>query len=472
MLKTVERLIVAVSERIVLMCKSTYIRTTIRADVIIIGSGCTAWWVSLYLAMHGITCIILDSNPPGAFASTANQGWLQSGAWHMIVGNDLLTAIACREGSDLIQSHYPDVIRPGISSYFLMPGEEDLEQCLECCKQVDIPAYPVSINHVKANEPLLKESPLRYAVHMPDVPINTRMLLQIIASQACQRGVHFQAIKSFAAINPFWDGKRWCIGLDQEQEIQSKAVVLACGAYIPDILNTFIPSAPTRFERTKIPVMVLHGKIARSILITLHTPHGPNLVPFNGTGGNGVSICLHHADVVSHDYQDTTRSDLLLEQYQESFADFYGGLRTMITTDGDIPAHVYMCQKLHLADHPYSRVATCSAYAPESGGPENLFAFYPGKFTAAPIVAKRCAEAVEQCLGDQRVFHTQTREATPVPTIAQQRYYDPPQYRLTVRNRKLVFRPIDSSDFLALSLLGKKRAPSQPSYLLTGPYLS
>jgi hypothetical protein len=421
------------------MSRPTYVRTIRRADVIIIGSGCAAWWVSLYLAMRGISCVILDTNPPGAFASTANQGWLQSGAWHMIVGNDLLTARACRDGSDFIRSRYPDVIRRGISSYFLMPEAEDLEQCLEHCEQADIPAYPVSINRVKAKEPLLRESPLGYAMHMPDVPIDTSLLLQTVANQACQRGVHFQAVRSLGTVNPLWDGKCWRVFVDQEQEIQSKAVVLACGVYIPEMLKTFLPTADTRFEQTKVPVMVLHGEIARSILITLHAPQGPNLVPFNGVGGNGASICLHHADVMSSDYRDTKPPDLLLEQYQESFADFYGGLRTMITRGGDIPAHVYMCQKLHLADNRYSRAAICLSYAPESGGPENLFAFYPGKFTAAPIVAKTCVEAVEQCLGDQRVSSTQTREAMPVPTIARQRYYDAPQYLLTVRNRELTF---------------------------------
>jgi glycine/D-amino acid oxidase-like deaminating enzyme len=412
-------------------------------DVIIIGSGCAAWWVSLYLAMRGISCIILDSHMPGAFASTANQGWLQSGTWHMIVGNDLLTASACRDGSDLIRFRYPKVIRPGISSYFLMPGEEDLEQCLEHCKQVDIPVRSVSINYVKAKEPLLKESPLGYAVQTPDVPMDTSLLLQIVARQACERGVHFQAVRSLGTLNPFWDGKSWRVFVDQEQEIQAKAVVLACGAYIPEMLKHFIPAAPTRFEQTKVPVMVLHGKIARSILITLHTPQGPNLVPFNGADGNGVSICLYHTDVMSSDYQDTKPPDLLLEQYQESFADFYGGLRTMIAERGDIPAHVYMCQKLHLADNPYGRAAICSSYAPEPTGTENLFVFYPGKFTAAPVVAKTCVEAVERCLGDQRTSHAQIRGATLAPTIAKQRYYNAPQYLLTVRNRKLVFQPIE-----------------------------
>src|SRR5947209_1564453 len=159
----------------------TDVRMIQQTDVIIIGSGCAAWWVSLYLALRGIASVILDTSPPGAFSSTANQGWLQSGGWHMMVGNDLPTAQACWNGYLWIRSHYPEVIRPGIACYFLLPEEEDLEQGLARCRQARIPVDPVSIDEVKAREPILKESPLGHALQMPDVAVDTRRLLQIVA---------------------------------------------------------------------------------------------------------------------------------------------------------------------------------------------------------------------------------------------------------------------------------------------------
>ena len=418
---------------------------TRQTDVILIGAGCAGLFAGLQMAQRGMACTILDTNRPGAFASTRNQGWLQQGGWYA-VGNDLTTARACRDGYRWIRSHYPDFIRSDILSYFLMYKEEELEQCLERCSQEDIVARPVSINEVKKREAILKESPLKYAVQTADIPVDTSRLLQAVIDEACQKGVRFQPVRSLEAIRPIWDGKMWHVFLDQGQEIQARSVVLTCGVYIPEMLKRFIPDATAHFMRTKIPVMVLRGEVASSMLLTLHAPLGPNLVPFNGRDGNGVSVCISHTDQEIVDYRDTGLSNDALAQYQASFAEFYGGSLTRMIEQGSIQGHVYVCQKLHLYDdlvtNPFSRTALCLPYAPEPGGTNNLFAFYPGKFTAAPITATACVEEVERCLGDQRVCSGQSEGIASVPTIARQRYYDTPEAVLAVRGGKLALHAV------------------------------
>lgn len=421
------------------MCHQAHVKTSRQTDVVIIGSGCSGLWVSLSLTRRGIGNILLDTNPPGAFASTANQGWLQSGGWQL-AGDDPLAASDCRDGYHFIRANYPNAIRSCISCYFLMSQREDLDNCLDRCQLAGIQAYPVAVKNLKVSEPILRESPLEYALQMPDVPVDTHQLLQAVAHETFEGGAQFLAVSSVASINPFWDGSRWCVELEEGQVVQARAIVLACGVVIPDLLQRCIPDVVTPFERTKIPVMVLHGSVARSLLITLHIPGSPNLVPFHGIDGDGVSICLSQADEKISDYSDATFSEYWLTRYEESFTGFYSGLVSMIRNIGDIPAHMYMCQKLRLAKASDSRSATCLSYAPESGQLENLFAFYPGKFTASPIASRACVAAVEACLGGSHRGFVDVAEPAEPPVIARQRYYKAPEYLLTVQDGKLALR--------------------------------
>src|SRR5450631_1978644 len=136
---------------------------TRQVDVMIIGTGCAGWFASLELASSGMTTLIVDINPPAAFASTRNQGWLQSGAWYAAVANDSVTARTCRDGYSWIRSHYPMAVRPNIPCYFLMQREDDLQRCLVRCQQEDIVARPVHMKALKRSEPILGQSCFDYA---------------------------------------------------------------------------------------------------------------------------------------------------------------------------------------------------------------------------------------------------------------------------------------------------------------------
>jgi glycine/D-amino acid oxidase-like deaminating enzyme len=420
---------------------------TRQMDVSIIGGGCAGWFAADELTRRGIRSVVIDTEPPAAFASTRNQGWLQSGALYAAMENDIPTARFCREGFRLIQSRYPNVIRTGIPCYFLLRREEDLHQVVKHCQDQDISARPVSIRDVKRREPILGSSRLAYAIEVPDIPFDTSRLLQEIAAQSCGRGAHFRSVSSLEAVTPVWDGKNWRIFFDSECQIVCRAIILACGVYIPDMLGRVVPEQACAFKRTKNPVLVLQGEVASSMLITLREPQGPHLVPFNGTQGNGASICLIRMDEEVADYQDCTLPSLYLEKHAEALADFFPGLLTMVSGEAPIHAHFYVCQKLYLAEdfenNPSSRRPTCLAYSPQPGAQQSLFALYPGKFTAAPIAVRECIDELERYLGDLHIHSAPEADRTAVPTMARQRYYDSPEYILAVKNRRLVFDPLD-----------------------------
>ncbi|HLI07555.1 MAG TPA: FAD-dependent oxidoreductase [Ktedonobacteraceae bacterium] len=422
-----------------------------KTSVAVIGGGCAGWFAADELTRRGICCVVLDTDPPAAFASTRNQGWLQSGAFYAAMEDDIPTARFCYKGFHLIRSRYPNAIRTGISSYFLLPHEEELHMVVKNCRNHAIPVRPVSIEDVKRREPILGSSRLACAVEVPDIPFDSSRLLQEITAQTCARGALFRAVSSMEAVMPLWDGENWHIFLDSGDEIECRAIILACGAYIPDMLERTIPGQTCAFKRTKNLVLVLQGEIAKSILIPLGELQGPHLVPFNGIKGNGASVCLYHIEEDIADYRDYSLPLHYQERFAESLMNFYPGLLTMLSQGVSVQAHFYVCQKLYLTDdfkkNPSGRRPVCLSYSPQAGGLQTLFAFYPGKFTSAPVAAQECIDELERCTENLRTLSaTAEGDKMSVPAIARQRYYDTPRYTLAVKNGELVFDPYRVED--------------------------
>jgi len=343
----------------------------------------------------------------------------------------------------LIRSRYPGCIRADIPCYFLFFREEELQAAVNHCQDAGIEARPVPIQQVRRREPILENSRLAFAARVPDTSFDSSRLLQEVVNAACEKGVQFHAVASLAAIKPAWDGKFWHLPLDAESEIICEATVLACGVYIPEMLGRFIPGAASNFKRTKNPVLVLRGQVASSILIPVREPHSPYLVPFNGAGGSGATVCLTRTDEDIADPYDNTLPARYLETHAESLSDFYPGISAKVMQGHRISAHFYSCQKLYLQEdfnsNNSNRRPFCLSYAPQANGQKNIFVVYPGKFTTALLAAQICMHEIEQSRGNLR--GNGYERLTTIPAITRQKYYDPPQYVLSERNGRLIFDP-------------------------------
>ena len=172
-----------------------------------------------------------------------------------------------------------------------------------------------------------------------------------------------------------------------------------------------------------------------------HEPGGPHLVPFDIAEGNGVSVCNPSTEEFITDYHDRDLYPEHLKEFASGLSNFYSGIKT-VAAEHTILAHVYYCQKLHLQEefdkNQSGRRTIYLPFALEPGAPNNIYVLYPGKATAAPILAEKCVqELVKEIEGLQVDFN---RPRTVTPTIAKQRYCDEPGYRLVVENRKLDIR--------------------------------
>ena len=402
--------------------------------------GCSA---AAELITRGILPKIIDTVPPGGYASTRNQGWMQSGALYLSRPvPDLGTADMCRQGYHHMMGRHSAVIRHEVPCYFLFHHLAQHRRLIEQCIGQDIPAREFPIEEI--NEPLLQNSGLRYATVLPDHPFNNSHLLQSIAEQACKRGAQFYPVSSLETIEIQKHDDGLLISLDSEQTIECRGLILACGAMIPAVLERILPGQGDLFSLTKSPVLVLRSDttLASSMLISPGEPDGPNLVPFNMDDGKGVTVCIPNTDQFIIDYHDHALDHEHLPAFASSLSNYYSGIIPLAASH-TILAHLYYCQKLHLRtdlDHNmFSRRTIFSSYALEAGAPKNIYILYPGKATSASILAEQCAEQLVQEIDGLDVNFR--RPPTTPPPIAKQLYCDEAQFQLVVENRRLHIRP-------------------------------
>ncbi|HEY0069479.1 MAG TPA: FAD-dependent oxidoreductase, partial [Chloroflexia bacterium] len=273
-------------------------------DVAILGGGCAGILLGDELAQQGASCAVVDTLPYAAYASTRNQGWLQSGAFYAAYGKDeghRKSAHACKEGyrelRAFVEETIPYALHTPTDSYMLFgtpsadpanfKAEDDREQreALEQCDDLEIDAEAVDIGELANQEPVLRGTPLTHAIRITDRPMDTNLLLRAIATRAEGHGVLFQPVSALSNIDASWDGYVWTLRLGDGNVLRVKSIVLACGVYIPTMLERLgIPEAIKKFDRTKVPVLVVHKPIAHSMLVLPRVDLGPNIVPFYRPG--------------------------------------------------------------------------------------------------------------------------------------------------------------------------------------------
>jgi glycine/D-amino acid oxidase-like deaminating enzyme len=373
--------------------------STGRNAVAIIGGGITGWLIGAFLARPNIECTVFDTVPCAAFSSTRNQGWLHSGVFYL-ARQDPVVAQACQMGSRWFTWFAPMSIQNSHPGYFLFNDQGKHSQFLADCAQYGLFAQDVHLPTLALNEPILQTPvlPFQYAAEVHDYPINTQQVLSLLANQACNDGVRFQGVGTVNDLQVSWQSDHWDIALSDGSVEAYDAVVLACGPYIPTLLNPLVPAPtlPPAYEVTKIPVLVIRGQITHSLFAAPDIYGVPHIVPFSDPQGSGVTVCLHGWDEPTQpvqDANDSALSQLYANQHADRLALWYGGLVTLANANG-LDCHFYVCHKLRVsvAGVPLTRERLFHQFSPEVGAPESLVAMYPGKFTGAPVAANECVQ--------------------------------------------------------------------------------
>jgi glycine/D-amino acid oxidase-like deaminating enzyme len=194
-----------------------------------------------------------------------------------------------------------NVVHKDINCHYLFEHREELEQAIERCEAVGLEMDPLrsgETQRLKNTNPVLEGTPLSFMAKVGDHLFDTHRLLQSIAGESAKEGAQVYKVGHIGDIAAHRVSGGWHVMLDNGFVITSTVLVLACGAFMPEMLERFLPEHKGSLSATKIAVLVLRGApIANSMLVTPRAAAGPNIVPFRGADGTGgVSVCLLRRD--------------------------------------------------------------------------------------------------------------------------------------------------------------------------------
>ena len=323
-------------------------------DVVIIGGGCAGIFLASELSKRNWTCAVLHKNPAASHASTRNQGWLQSGSFYAAF-DDTGAALECRAGHEYITATYPDLVHTSVPSYSLFGEKGEFEAALRVCDVLDIRMRELEIGQIHqllTENPILEDTPFSYVAETSDRAFDTHRLLQRVADQAAERGAVYCEVPSMASINPEPSGNGWRIALSDDQ-IHGKILVLACGPYIPEMLQQFIPEEAQGMKVTKTPVLVIRNQVSNCAFMAPLTAGAPNIVPFGRSHGiEGVSVCMSRVDYAARDATDDDVENLpgginIRDAFGKMLQLYCPGIERL-AVDGEVAGHFYACQKIKM----------------------------------------------------------------------------------------------------------------------------
>jgi glycerol-3-phosphate dehydrogenase len=404
-------------------------RKDVDSDVVILGGGCAGLWLANEVTNAGYSCIVVDERQLGAFSSTRNQGWLQSGALYAAMGQPDV-AEECKTGFSKIlevaREVAPESIRRTSASFFLYANPTRFGQESERLREGGFSPKIVPLGNLP-DEPLLRDTIVRYAIETDDRPVDTRQLLIGLTQKLLENGGSVLLLEN--GLNEFFfenDKQHWNLRLEH-LGLKCKLLVLCCGAFIPNVLQKLSPGPrPGKdwfgtMHRTKVAVASVHAQITDSMLL-VRDSRGPNLVPFNG----GVSICVSGADLPIQSHAEFFVEEAEINEIARQISVFFPS----VVEQTPFSTHFYSCQKLN----PYEEVPaggeapTRKAYWRDhaSQGLTGVFSFYPGKFTSAPAAAGVAVSDIRSALGTPGVHSARSSDLG--PRIAVRHYYDRPTH--------------------------------------------
>ncbi|MFE9219767.1 FAD-dependent oxidoreductase [Streptomyces lavendulae] len=412
-------------------------------DCVILGAGCAGLFMAEALSSKGATCLVID-DAPAAHASTKNQGWLQTGAFYASI-NKPLAAQECWAGYNELTDRFPEAIHKQVRAYALFTTKTSLNKLIERCTLTGIPIDDISdadTADIQNDCPLLKGTTFEYIAALHDHPFNSAALLTELASELDGNLVSFWS--SSSPIPPVcrFTHSGWEVSLPGKEQIHAVSLVLACGAYSGHAIGRILPELQTRPLINKAVILTLScsGPPISSCILTAPLtvyPAGryPAIVPFfnkEGTSIIGANVYLEEK-LASH-----ARNSALprpVSDYANQLQGFFPGLVNFVgMEDREVKAHFYVCHALQ------------DSYRIEWHVPErNLTVFSPGRFTASPVAAQKCAETILRDVSSRAPRHAKMPTPSDELEIPVQPYFDTPSYRLDVLNDFLIFDELAGS---------------------------
>jgi glycine/D-amino acid oxidase-like deaminating enzyme len=350
-------------------------------DVVVLGGGIGGLSITNECALRGAMCCLIETDSVPSFSSVKNQGWLHSGALYAFHG----AAVAAREcyAASLKLKSLMEISSTKLSDLTGVAYFKDVEDARKMVSQsvaCGIPSKILSSSDLSDVGRSLMDGPNHnFAVEIPDVPISNHAFLTYLSSIGKSRGVeHVVSETPFEEFQFVNDGTSWVIAFGNS-EIRTRKIVLSCGPYIPTMMSNF-PDQSVDFSVKNCYVMAAKAfETDRLYISPTKNTQFMNVSPYSdGTTLNCGGLDENAENMSSSVIRKHTIKHTL-KQISKNWPAF---------TNRDPQIVTYVCQKLNVNNLPeedrrrsFHRLVA-----------NDVFVFYPGKFTLALEGARSLAD--------------------------------------------------------------------------------
>jgi glycine/D-amino acid oxidase-like deaminating enzyme len=361
-------------------------------DVTIVGAGLSGLTLAKKLGEIGLRVALIERDKQlAAGASTRNQGWLHTGAYHAATVDDRQTAIriarACTYGYEQISRYAPEAIEDvDLLTFALATKGSSIEDFTSRWDEADIAYRPLTLNQLRDAVPAIVTDGLSGAFAVRDVCVNTRLLCKKLLRDSVRAGASVFSATNITFRTPH---EAQLLSPDNElQDIESTLFVYSAGAGIRDLLQAqFSIHIPLRFWKSHLLVF---DRLTRNNLFCLASGaanvmnHGQRSIV--GLTRDAFECPDHQLDVVAD------RADEIL-----------ASLRGLLQLDRTVRFMAYSCIKVDVLEEQMPTVSGLglgiSIWEPI---PDHICAI-PGKMTAIPYMTDTLTRMIFARIGDNDI---------------------------------------------------------------------
>lgn len=347
--------------------------------ILIVGSGAGGLFLARELGLRGCDVTVAHEQPLAQYASTRNQGWLQGGALYAGI-NQPRVARECKVAAEWLTRFAPAAVDHQRRAFYLFERLDDAESFAARNAGAGIEFRDVRrLSRVAELSSIVQGSLYDYAVEAYDRPFNSSAVLRVVRDEVIAAGCSFVHVQQMSSCLRRASNSWALIGHPTTFDI----VVIAAGALIPELVSNLGFQIP--FDPMWITVLSVSGFPLDCMLLSPQ-PYRPNIVPFAEALGDGFTLTLSKMDQLGSPNPNhvTSASSAVWAEFARTLP----SLATQASSGTHISPHY--CTKLARRGNSEDRGFTIEPITSTN----DLWIFYPGKFTTAPLAARHCARAV------------------------------------------------------------------------------
>jgi glycine/D-amino acid oxidase-like deaminating enzyme len=407
---------------------------------IVLGGGIGGLSVLYELASAGYDCVLVESGGLGRFASTHGQNRLHIGAFYAVIGGDTGptgVAQACTDGAAAMRAFCaefcPDALKTEARCLYVFETTTDMEEARRRIGRLGVSPRTVGARQLRQLEPILNSADrLTCGLLVPEVPFDSFQIMGALLDVATRRGARFyESACDLTDLRVTYEKGEWKLE-DGRESLVARVVVCAAGAKTPQMVRALTASDADMVVQESL-VLVLPGVACGRVLsVRGRARLSLDIIPFQG----GVTVTASGSDVVGEAGPDYSA---MLVRLGERLQHFVPGLIPNAPT----LVRAHKCEKLNNGNDsrnrfPARRHGERHYFWIED--PEGFFWFSPGKFTIAPLAAKRLTAEVMQRLGPSSA--SRVNGVGRRPAVVSPAYYGPATHLMRMEEGKVVFDEI------------------------------